>query len=230
MTAVKEGSEPHALGQRLHDEITDPIVRDHAGVLEVHRKDRLVHAVLLIAVRVNFLGAMSGEVKEKSVPGSGSFHQPLQSILDVAPRGFWSRAVIRQPPDAIPPPAEPLDQEARSRAHVVDAASELGTSAPVVDANQQGASAAGRPESAVGGTEQLCSRIERRRCRRCRSTLLGAIFVMAGAGAPAAHAASAIGLESGAPTTLAASRAHAGVLLCAVSAMWALRARARTAA
>jgi hypothetical protein len=88
VAGVHDGVQLHAPAQRPDDGGVDLVVQDDAaaGVLEVHRAQRLVVAVRLVAVVVQLLHAVPGEVEHQGVPGGGAVHEPPQRAHQVPPR------------------------------------------------------------------------------------------------------------------------------------------------
>lgn len=93
VAGVDDGVELHAGDERPDDGLVDLVVQDLALVLEVQRAQRLVVPVHLVAVRVQLLHAVPGEVEHQRVAGGAPLQEPPHREEQVLPRRHSARVV-----------------------------------------------------------------------------------------------------------------------------------------
>mmetsp|Transcript_42400 Transcript_42400/g.123186 ORF Transcript_42400/g.123186 Transcript_42400/m.123186 type:complete len:307 (+) Transcript_42400:388-1308(+) len=158
VTTIHNGRQSHAFRQRLDNHVIDLIIGDLPGILEIHRQQRLMHSILFKTIRIFLLRPMARKREEQSVAGLGIIHKPTKSTLDVRPGGrSVAMHVVGECQHAIMVPTVCPRQERLQIPHIINATSELGARAEIVDADEEG-SAAVRPMWPADFGRILCDR------------------------------------------------------------------------
>jgi len=141
MARVEDDRQSHSWCQRLHQNVVQLVVDYLSRLVVVHWKDRLVETVVLVSIsaEIGSLATVSRIVKKQRVSGDGSLHQPLHGRDHVAFGGTLSVVclVVGQDDHRVRCLLEPIRLEELSHAdHVVDASSQCGVGAGVVDTDE----------------------------------------------------------------------------------------------
>lgn len=165
VTGIDDGVELDACAEGADDGLVDLVIKDHAAVLEVLRAERLVVAVHLVAVVIQLLDAVAGEVEHQGVAGGAALHQPphrqpdvvlgrqtVRVLLLLCPSDGSSQnqsftystsmkmvscLLTREGQNAVAGEAKPLAEQVGYAVDVVDGAFELVLGEAVADANEE---------------------------------------------------------------------------------------------
>lgn len=124
MARVKDGRQPDARSERHHHERVHLVVDHLTGRSVIDRVDRLVVAVVLVAVPVGRLASVAGIVEEEGVVRLGAGDEPTHRLRDVGSRRLLTgvAGVVRQDDNVLLAVPVPARDEAFDVVNVVDAA------------------------------------------------------------------------------------------------------------
>jgi hypothetical protein len=188
VAGVDDGVQLDAAAERPDNGRVDVVVEDDAAFLEVHRAERLVVAVHLVAVGVQLLHAVAGEVEHQGVTGARALHEPPHRLPEVVLGRHLVRVLVVLCPhrfllivdtsetaknetyitptchdeDAVAGEVEPLAEQVAHAVDVVDGALELVRGAGVADPDEERALLPAPPTDARVARRK---RVQRRRRR-----------------------------------------------------------------
>ncbi|KAI0562353.1 hypothetical protein FGB62_61g179 [Gracilaria domingensis] len=156
VTGIQEHGESGAACDAAHN-LVQLVVHDGAGNLVVNGQERLVVAITLVAAGVNDLRAVARKREPERVARPRAFDQPSERaengtpVRSARPDVPYLGVDVGQDDKVLVLKAELGLEQVVHKGDIPDAAPQLILGADVVDADQDGALAAGRAEGADGG-------------------------------------------------------------------------------